>query len=100
MRPVLLLCALVTGCSSAMPLAVGGDKAAGTIRYEVRNASFRTRMDGGTWAAAQADAVKRCRAWGYESATAFAAECKQRVGNRCLDDVVFREYQCASDESR
>ena len=93
---VVALALLACGCASSPPLAVGGDRAAGIVRYEVRAASFRTRVDEQTWAAALDDAVSRCRAWGYESASAFAVQCEQRVGGRCMDPVVTREYQCSS----
>lgn len=95
MRVLIVLCVLLAGCSSAQPRAIGGDRAAGVIRYEIRNVSLRTRVDAETWASAEADALKRCRAWGYESATSFDVRCQQpSLRGGCADELVRREYQC------
>ncbi len=103
-----LLVALAGGCASTpvtkTPVAISGSRADGTVRmaYDVA-ATESVTVD---WAGADANALKRCQAWGYTKVEAFAGtttECNEMgrgllingaLPGSCAKQMVSKEYQC------
>ena len=76
--------ALLTSCSQTavtrVPVATGGSKADGTIQLaHERKASEIVTVD---WAAAEQNALKRCRSWGYSHCGSFRERGDAMLGNR------------------
>lgn len=90
---VLVLVALVSGCAAVVPEPVSADRAAGTVTFVADRRA--TPFSDADWAAAQGEAMRRCKAWGYASADAMAVVCDERlIGGRCNDSTLVRQYQC------
>ena len=87
---------VLTGCAVAPPQAIDGDRSAGTVRVGVSQPMGLSPMfTDADWATADAVALERCRAWGYQSADGFGVICyKKAITGRCLDRLMVREYQC------
>jgi hypothetical protein len=86
----------LSGCASQKNWgASGGSKADGTVKLAYTYGMFEVpKVDN---AQAQATAVKRCKAWGYETAVAFDfvdKRCQQMTQSGCSATIVTQEYQC------
>ena len=93
MRLLLAAVVLLSGCSTITPQPATADRAAGTVTFLVdRYGSPAGSVD---WHAAQAEAVRRCGAWGYASAEPMAVLCDVRsLRGGCADSRFTRQYQC------
>ncbi len=110
MKNILCFCAVTALISCApqvvtkVPQAIGGSKADGTIRlaYDL-SANESATVD---WTAAEGNALRRCKAWGYNRVDAFAGErrqCTERgagllingaLPGSCARETVTKDYQC------
>ena len=89
--------AILSGCAggAVSPVSVGGSKADGTIVMGASVGGF-SHVD---WSGAEAEASKKCQAWGYSSAESFSGA---GVSTRCAVQGVWgcaqyeatRTYQC------
>ncbi|MEM7000891.1 MAG: YecR family lipoprotein [Pseudomonadota bacterium] len=99
MRKLVALSAVLvlSACTVPMtPQAVSGDRGAGTVTMAYSYGLYtRPEVD---WEAADAEALRRCQAWGYTEAEPFGGQvttCNARNGyGSCLDNFVQRQYQC------
>ena len=103
MKKLLVICAvLVAGCAATpahvTPQPTGGSKADGFVRMSY---GYPAYISGKTpevkWEEANANAVKRCQAWGYSNASRFGGEqriCQSSNSYGCLSWVVHVDYQC------
>jgi hypothetical protein len=92
------LAVLVLGCApvTVAPVVTGGDRAAGTVDLMYTHRS-RDNVD---LNAAQADAISRCQAWGYQSAELFPVKrstCIQPSDYGCMRYRSELEAQCLGD---
>jgi hypothetical protein len=73
-------------------LPVGGSRTEGivTLSYE-HGAMLDPQVD---YAAAQARAGERCKAWGYSGAQAFGGETRRCRDRACTGYIVTVPYQC------
>ena len=110
MRPTLTiaLALVLFGCGgppvTKVPKAIGGSKADGTIRMAYDEGAYETVNI--NWQAADANALRRCKAWGYTAAESFAGgtrKCVERgrgifngvpVG-QCARYQHTKDYQCS-----
>ncbi len=99
-KSIILFALIVSACAAEVdktPLPVDGSRADGSVvlGFSYSPVLEIPKID---WDAAQANAAKRCRAWGYSKADAFegqATSCQRSdfYGN-CLETVVRKTYQC------
>ena len=99
--------AMLTACGgppvTKVPIAYGGSKADGNITLGYDEGAYETvNVD---WIAGEANALKRCQAWGYNRVDSFAGnkqECVERgrgvfngvpVGH-CARHRFYRTFQC------
>ena len=88
----------LTGCATNItPQATGGSKADGIVNlsYDVEELQ-KPVID---WEKADAEAVRRCKAWGYKKAEAFGGatrSCVQYggIGGGCAVRQFTHSYQC------
>ncbi len=83
----------LAGCSTGPTkmIAVGGDRAGGTIDMVYNKTLFDPGAD---YIEGQVIASEKCRAWGYKGAEAFGGEHVQCRDRNCFDTVVSVTYQC------
>lgn len=95
---ILVLSATLSSCAiNIVPEATGGSRSDGIVEFSYEYGALRRpEVD---WAAADGQAVQRCAAWGYSSASAFSAparECAMTdAAGSCLRFKVTRRYQCS-----
>ncbi|WP_081533516.1 YecR family lipoprotein [Rhodovulum sp. P5] len=98
-RSLSALCLVaLAGCVEVTktPVPTGGSRADASVvlSYDFTSAEKVTA----DWAAAQAAADARCRAWGYRRADPFEGvrtQCNQSDGwGNCIRGMVSRTYQC------
>jgi hypothetical protein len=88
---------LVAGCATVeTPVAVGGNRAGGTVDMSFEYGMFEApKVD---WDAAKVSATERCQVWGYSGAEAFGGANSQCVATNgygnCLRERVTMTYQC------
>lgn len=90
-----LVCA---GCTVDKNLsATGGSKSDGIVELSYELGAYeQARID---WSRAQADAVQRCQAWGYQKAEKFGGEkrqCNFPSQYGCNQWFVTINYQCTN----
>ena len=73
----------------------GGSKADGTVKMSVQTGMFQDANP--DKAKVNAEAVKRCKNWGYTKAIPFdfvSSKCTYRTDYGCASTVKTQEYQC------
>jgi hypothetical protein len=90
--------ALASCATEEVPVAIGGNRAGGTVDMSYEYGAFeRPQVD---WNIAQQSALQRCKAWGYTNAEAFGGAINQCVAANaygCLRERVTMTYQCTTD---
>lgn len=84
------------GCAKKVPKyweAAGGSRADATVIVGYTyTPQFEIPVPDDTQA--HAEAVKRCRAWGYQEAEAFGLVTKRCQDPQCVEMLVTQQYQC------
>jgi hypothetical protein len=105
MRIACLAClALLAGCAGTppgvKPVHGGGSRADGIVTMVSTGTIYNPVSP--DWRPAQAEASRRCRAWGYDAPSSFAGwqeACRiYDLHGRCTGTRVTRFYSCTSDE--
>ena len=83
------------GCTVDKQLtATGGSRADGIVELSYEIGEYQdARID---WNRAQAEALQRCQAWGYQNAEKFGGEKRQCQDSGCNQWFVTINYQCSS----
>jgi len=84
------------GTSGVQPSESGGSRADGIVTMTSTRTIYNAVA--ADWSQADADAAKRCQAWGYERARSFSGWQDTCSGydrhGRCLQTVTTRFYSC------
>ena len=93
---IILLVLLIGGCTvNKVPAPTGGSRSDGTVTMSYEKGSMETAVV--DWSAAQAEALKRCQAWGYDQTEPFGgqtSQCQSSGMYGCNREIISITYQC------